>query len=183
MRKAKLFSTLTKPTESMGSPLRCLYLGCGVLAAFFMVAIALLVLASIGARLLGLHLSGLADYAGYCMAASSFLALAYTFGHGGHIRVTLILGRFHGAARRWAELWCLGVAAFLAGYFAYFSIKMVRVSHLINDISQGPDATPLWIPQISMAVGTTVLAIAVVERFVAVWRGASPEDDSAGVVE
>ena len=167
----------------MGSPLRCLYLGCGVLAAFFMVAIALLVLASIGARLLGLHLSGLADYAGYCMAASSFLALAYTFGHGGHIRVTLILGRFHGAARRWAELWCLGVAAFLAGYFAYFSIKMVRVSHLINDISQGPDATPLWIPQISMAVGTTVLAIAVVERFVAVWRGASPEDDSAGVVE
>jgi len=167
----------------MGSPLRYLYLGCGVLAALFMAAIALLVLASIIARWFGWHVSGLADYAGYCMAASSFLALAYTFGHGAHIRVTLIIGRFHGAARRWAELWCLAVASGLACYFAYFSIKMVRVSHMINDVSQGPDATPLWIPQISMALGTTVLAIALLERLIAVWRGASPEDDAAGVVE
>lgn len=167
----------------MNSPLRYLYLGCGVLAALFMVAIALLVLVSIIARLLGLHVSGLADYAGYCMAASSFLALAYTFAHGGHIRVTLILSRFHGGARRWAELWCLGVAGFLACYFAYYSIKMVQVSHKINDISQGPDATPLWIPQLSMALGTVVLAIALVERFIAVWRGAPPEQDSSGVVE
>lgn len=163
----------------MGSPLRYLYTGCGVLAALFMVAIALLVLGSIIARLLGMHVSGLADYAGYCMAASSFLALAYTFGHGAHIRVTLILNRFQGGARRWAELWCLGMAGFLASYFAYYSIKMVQVSHKINDISQGPDATPLWIPQISMALGTTVLAIAVIERFIAVWRGA-PVDDEAG---
>lgn len=166
----------------MNSPLRYLYTACGVLAAVSMVVIGLLVLASIMARFLGIHVSGLADYAGYCMAASSFLALAYTFGHGAHIRVTLIIGRFHGRARRWAELWCLGVASFLASYFAYYSIKMVRVSHKINDISQGPDATPLWIPQISMALGTTVLAIALIERLIAVWRGADP-DDSPAVVE
>ena len=33
-------------------------------------------------------------------------------------------------------------------------------SHEFNDISQGVDATPLWIPQIGMAVGAVVLAVA-----------------------
>ena len=155
----------------MRKALSLLYLTSGTLAALFMIAIGVLVLASIIGRMIGAQLPGLADYAGYCMAAASFLALAYTFGHGGHIRVTLIINRFHGGARRVAEVWCLGVGSFLSVYFAYYSIKMVRVSILINDISQGPDATPLWIPQLSMAVGTAVLAVALLDRLIVVLRG------------
>lgn len=149
-----------------------------MLAALFLVAIALLVLASIIGRLTGTQLPGLADYAGYSMAASSFLALAYTFGHGGHIRVTLIIGRFHGNARRVAEVWCLGMGFVLAAYFAYYSVKMVRVSIMINDISQGPDATPLWIPQLAMAIGTSVLALGLLDRLIAVLRGAEIEAET-----
>ena len=49
---------------------------------------------------------------------------------------------------------------------------MVRVSHMLGDISEGSDAMPLWIPQIGMAAGSVLLAVALVDRLVAVLRGA-----------
>lgn len=153
-----------------------LYIACGALAALFLVAIGLLVLTSITTRLLGLTVPGLANYAGYCMAASSFLALAYTFRKGGHIRVSILLQHLGGWRRRAAELWCLGVGFLLSAWFAWYSVKMVRVSLQINDISPGPDATPLWIPQVVMALGTTVLAIALLDRLVEVARGGPVEE-------
>lgn len=167
----------------MRSLLDRLYDLCGAIAACFMVAIAVLVLSSIIARWLGTHIPGLANYAGYCMAGASFFALAYTFTRGGHIRVTLILHRLPSRTRRAAEIWCLGVAAFLSAYLAWFAIRMVDVSIVIRDVSQGPDATPLWIPQISMAVGTAVLAIALLDRLVQVLTGASLDDPNAGRIE
>lgn len=156
----------------MRRALDALYLACGALAALALVAIALLVVGSIVTRLTAWQVPGLTEYAGYCMAASSFFALAYAFGHDEHIRVTLILNALEGGARRAAEIWCLTVGFGLAAYFAYYSIKMVRVSILINDISPGPDATPLWIPQLAMAAGTTVFAIALLDRLVRVLCGA-----------
>jgi TRAP-type C4-dicarboxylate transport system permease small subunit len=158
-----------------------LYKLCGGLAALFLMAIAVLTLVSIVARLLGISVPGVTNYAGYCMAASSFLALAYTFEHGGHIRVAILLKSLEGWRRRAAELWCLGAGLALAAYFAWFSIKMVRVSLRIDDISQGPDATPLWIPQLGMAIGTTVLAIALLDRLIQVARGAPVEDEGSEV--
>lgn len=153
-----------------------LYTVCGALAALFLGAIAVIVLLSITTRLLGLSIPGLSAYAGYCMAASSFLALAYTFQHGEHIRVAIFLQQLGGWRRRLAELWCLAAGAGLAGYLAWYSIRMVRVSMQIGDVSQAPDATPLWIPQLGMAVGATVLTIALIDRLIAVARGAPVEE-------
>ena len=165
------------PARGLRRLLSGLYLACGALAALFLMAIAVIVVLSITTRLLGLSVPGLSAYAGYCMAASSFLALAYTFERGGHVRVSILLQNLSGAWRRLAELWCLAAGAFLAGYFAWYSIRMVRVSILIGDVSPAPDATPLWIPQLAMAFGTTVLAIALLDRLIAVARGAPIEGD------
>lgn len=158
-----------------------LYRVAGALAALSLVAIAVIVLISIASRLLGYAVPGLANYAGYCMAAASFLALAYTFEHGGHIRVSILLQNLEAGRRRAAELWCLAAGLFLAGHLAWYSIKMVRVSMMIRDVSQGPDATPLWIPQLGMAIGTTILAIALLDRLIAVARGAPTEQDRTHV--
>lgn len=151
--------------------LQRLYLACGGLAAAFMVAIVLFILYAIGGSLFGYVVRAADEYAGYCMAASSFLALAYTLGKGEHIRVTLVIQRLQGRARRWAECWALGAATFFAGYFAYYSVRMAWTSWVLKEVSQGLVPTPLWIPQIGMALGTTVLAIAVLEKFVDVLRG------------
>jgi hypothetical protein len=47
------------------------------------------------------------------------------------------------------------------------------VSYRLHDVSQGQDATPLWIPQLAMAFGTTLLAIALADRFLQIAFGGS----------
>ena len=44
-------------------------------------------------------------------------------------------------------------------------------SRQFNDISTGNDATPLWIPQLAMALGTLILLIAFIDELVLEWRG------------
>jgi TRAP-type C4-dicarboxylate transport system permease small subunit len=105
------------------------------------------------------------------MAAAGFLALAHTLKRNEHIRVTLVLGKLTGGARRGLELWSLSAAVLLSGLFTWFSLRLVMQSHEFNDISTGNDATPLWIPQLAMALGTLVLFIAFVDEWVLELRG------------
>jgi TRAP-type C4-dicarboxylate transport system permease small subunit len=149
-----------------------LYNAAGVLAALFLVGTLLMVIAGIAGRLLHFNVPGTDAYAGYSMAAAGFLALAHTLKRGEHIRVTLILEHIGPGAQRAMELWALGVATLLSALFAYYSIRLSWQSWDFHDISTGNDATPLWIPQLSMALGTVVLCIAFVDEFVLEWRGA-----------
>jgi len=148
-----------------------LYDAAAWLAALAMIATLAMVLLSIVSRQVGFHVPGTDAYAGYAMAAAGFLALAHTFKRNEHIRVTLVLGRLQGAARRGLELWALTAGVFLAGLFAFYSVRLAWVSHAINDVSTGNDATPLWIPQLTMAFGTVVLLIALLDEWVLELRG------------
>lgn len=126
------------------------------------------------------YVAGSADeFAGYCMAASAFLALAATFGRGEHIRVTLVLQRFTGRTRRLLELWCLGLAVLLSGYLAWFMVKNCIVSWRLGDMSTGLVATPLWIPQLGLAIGSVIFFIAILEKLVVVARGGAWMEDVA----
>ncbi|HEX6011620.1 MAG TPA: TRAP transporter small permease [Geminicoccaceae bacterium] len=150
----------------------------GVAAGLFLVAILVIVVLQILTRYFGIPFPGSTDYAGYCMAAASFLALAYTFGAGGHIRVELVLQRLHGPARRVAQTAAYLVGAGLAWYFAWFALRAVRVSRVLGDVSQGQDATPLWIPQLGMAAGTLLFAVALTDHLVRLLRtGRDPTAD------
>jgi TRAP-type C4-dicarboxylate transport system permease small subunit len=140
-----------------------LYLYCGYLAAFFLVCIFLVTMLQVATRLVGINIRGLTDYAGYLMAASAFLAFPHTFNHGAHIRIELFLSMM-GRFRRMAEWSSFIVSAAIAVWLAYFAWSMVYWSRALNDISQGLDATPIWIPQVSMAVGLSVLALAVIDH-------------------
>ncbi|MCB1883149.1 MAG: TRAP transporter small permease [Geminicoccaceae bacterium] len=155
----------------------------GALAAVFLVALLVVVSFQVLLRWLAVPFPGATAYAGYCMAASSFLALPYALNAGAHIRVSILLARLTGTGRRVAELWCLLVASSLAWYFAWYAIKAVRISHLINDVSQGQDATPLWIPQLAMAAGTVLLGIAFTDHLLRVALGKETAVPDAGAVE
>lgn len=155
----------------MKAALSWLYHACAVLAGGFMIAIAGFVLASVGGGIFGYVARSADEFAGYCMAAASFLALAHTFGMGEHIRVGLLLQRLHGRSRRLAEIWCLLMGALLSGYLAWFSVRLVYVSWQLGELSQGLVAVPLWIPQLGMATGAVVFCIAVTEKLVDMLRG------------
>jgi len=135
-----------------------LYLISGVIGALFLIAILLLILIQMLARWTGEVFPGAPDYAGYCMAAASFFAFAYALNRGAHIRVSILLSAL-GRHRRWGEIWCFFMGAILSTYFAFYAVKATYWSKLLNDISQGQDATPIWIPQIAMSVGSVLLAI------------------------
>ncbi|MEP7067856.1 MAG: TRAP transporter small permease [Usitatibacter sp.] len=147
-----------------------LYNAAGYLAAFFMVGVLAMVLASVVGRLAGFNLRGSDAYAGYCMAAASFLALAHTLKRGEHIRVTLFLERFGGRLKRPLDLWCHAAGTFFCAILAFYSARLVWQSRAFNDISQGNDATPLWIPELAMAAGATVLLVAMVDDFILLMR-------------
>ncbi len=145
----------------MRSLLNGLFNAAGYLAGVFMIGTLLAVLSSIFGRIIpALELNGADAYAGYCMAASAFLALATTLRRGEHIRVTLIINHLSPTAHRWLDLFCHFVALGVSALLAWYSIRLVSQSFSFNDISTGLDATPLWIPQLGMAVGTTVFALA-----------------------
>ena len=143
-----------------------IYSGAAALAALCMVLLLLAVLLSIASRQLHFQTPGIDAYAGYLMAGAGFLALAHTLKRGEHIRVTLVLNLLRGRWKKRAELWALSAATLLALLFAFYSCKLAWQSHVFNDISTGNDATPLWLPQIAMALGTVVLAIAFVDELV-----------------
>ena len=142
-----------------------LYDGAAWLAALAMIGVLVAVLLSIISRQLGFHVAGTDAYAGYSMAAAGFLALAHTLKHNEHIRVTLVLGRLHGKAKHALEMWALTAAVALAALFAFYSVRLAWQSHVLNDISTSNDATPLWIPQLTMAVGTVVLLVALMDEW------------------
>jgi TRAP-type C4-dicarboxylate transport system permease small subunit len=148
------------------------------LAALAMVGVLLMVLLSIVSRQAGFHVPGTDAYAGYAMAAAGFLALAHTLKRNEHIRVTLLLGRLKGGARHGLEMWALTAGVGLAALFAWYSVRLAWVSRSINDISTGNDATPLWIPQLAMALGTVVLLVALVDDWVLELRGRRQVVDS-----
>jgi TRAP-type C4-dicarboxylate transport system permease small subunit len=136
-----------------------------------MVGLLAMVLLGILGRELHFHVPGTDAYAGYLMAAAGFLALAHTLKRGEHIRVTLLLQYLGVRAKKALEVWALAAATALAALFAFFALRLVWQSRQFNDISTGNDATPLWIPQLGMAVGTVILFVAFVDELVLELRG------------
>lgn len=148
-----------------------LYDGTAVLAALLMLGTLLMVLGTMIDRVVTLPLRGMDAYAGYCMAGAGFLALAHTLKRGEHIRVSLLLTRLGAKGAHRLELVALTVAVLLGAALAYYSLRLVLQSLEFNDVSPGNDATPLWIPQLSMAAGAFLLLVAFLDELWLEWRG------------
>jgi TRAP-type C4-dicarboxylate transport system permease small subunit len=176
----------------MRSFLDRLYWLSGVLAAFFLAAIFVIVIVQVGAntidrlagllfgRAIGLAIPSYADFAGFFLATTSFLGLAATLRKGALIRVSLLIQRFHGRTRQFLEIWCTGTGSFIAGYATFYSVELAMESYHYNDLSTGIIAVPLWIPQSAMILGLAILTIALTDELVAVLRGEEPAYSAAG---
>lgn len=138
-----------------------------VLACVSMVAALLAITLNIATRLVdGWNISGLDGYAGYSIAAAFFLALPSALQHGSHIRVTSVLDHVPTRVRAALLVWGLVVGLLISAYLAWFSCRLVWMSHLYHDVAPTGDATPMWIPQLSMALGTVGFAVAFLHALV-----------------
>lgn len=151
-----------------------LYGGAGALGAFCVFLIfVLMVVAGVG-RQMNWHVSGLNDAVSWLCAAASFFAMAHAFRHGDFVRVTLLLEKLGPGARRVLELLSLGIATLATAYLAWWACRFTYESWAFNEVAQGLLPLPIWIPQLSFALGALLLVLAVVDEFVIVLRGGVP---------
>ncbi len=143
-----------------------LYLLSGIMAALCLIAILMLIVVQMIARWTGEVFPGAPDYAGYAMAAASFLAFANALNRGAHIRVSILLNAVAPLPKRLLEIWCFTLAAAIAWYFTYYAYWFVFWSWKFNEISQGQDATLMWIPQSVMVLGGGLLALALTDNLI-----------------
>lgn len=140
-----------------------LYRWSGYASGFCIAAVFAVTMVQIVGRLVGYNPPGFTNYASYLMASSVFFGLSYAFDASSHIRIELFLsmsGRFRGAIERAGFL----ASAALAAWMTYYAWSMIYWSVILGDLSEGMDATPLWIPQLSMAIGLTLFLLAVCDR-------------------
>jgi TRAP-type C4-dicarboxylate transport system permease small subunit len=151
-----------------------LYWASGALAAVCLAGICLLMLAQAAGREFGLLIRGADDITAWLCAASAFLALGHTFRHGELVRVGLWLGFLTPAARRLAELFALGITALFVGYMVWAVTGFVYESWKFKELAQGLLKVPIWIPQLSLAIGATIFFIAVLDELISVLRNQKP---------
>lgn len=170
-----------------------LYKLSGGIAAAFICAIALIVLAQVLANLIdtvatvvlgqpfGLVVPSYANFAGFFLTGATFFALAYTLKHGAHIRVTLVIQLLPPRLRQAVEVWCILVGLAIAGFFTWYTVGLVAASLRFNDMSTGMVAIPLWIPQATLVLGGGVLTIALLDELVTALKGETPAHERANV--
>ena len=152
--------------KSLDRNLNKLYRISGYIAATFLILVAVFIIIGISSRIFGIYIRGLAEYSGYCMASASFFALAFTFVESGHIRITLFLEKLSGFKKKIVEIWCLTIASFFSGYLAFYFIKMLIISYKFQERSEGADEILIWIPQTSVAIGSSIFFISVFHQFI-----------------
>jgi TRAP-type C4-dicarboxylate transport system permease small subunit len=162
------------PASRARRALDALYTASGALAALALAGTCVVMLLQVAGRELGMLFRGADDIAAWLCAAAAFLALGHTFRRGELVRMTLAIDRLPPSARWKAEVLSLSVAAFVGGYMVYAVTRFVYESWKVNEVAQGLIKVPIWIPQISFAVGVAIFFIAIVDELVAVLRRQTP---------
>jgi TRAP-type C4-dicarboxylate transport system permease small subunit len=157
--------------NEMNTLLNRFYQALMALACLSMLAAFVSIMLGVAAREFHWDIQGLDAYAGYSIAAALFLALPSTLRQGDHIRVTLLMQRLSSKVQNALEHFCLALACAISAYVAWYACRLVWVSIITHDVSPGADASPLWIPQLSMALGCIGFFIAFLHAWVARIQG------------
>ena len=125
------------------------------------------------------------EYSSYLMAACFTFGAAMTLRAGGHIRVTLVLGRLGPTGRRALEFGAALVATCFTSFLAYAMVMFTLGSYGRGATSMASN-TLLWIPQAIVAFGIVLLALQFLARTIQAGFGLRLEDETmrvAGVSE
>ncbi len=162
------------PARALRAALDALYAFSAYAGAAFVLGIGLLIASQVIGREFGQQVKGADDLTAWSVVAAAFLPLAYTYRTNGQIRVTLVIERLTGARRRILERIVLALALFLVGFLCYSGFDMAWDSFRFDDHSNGLIVIPLWIPQISIGIGTLIFLIALLDDLAASLAGREP---------
>ncbi len=143
--------------------LNTLYKWSGILSGLLIILICLVILARVVGRWLGIVVPSSDDFAGYLLASASFLALAYSFRSGAHIRVNLFISRLSLNHTLLVERVVLVITTCLVGYLAWQLSNMVWESWAFEEVTSGYIPMPLWVVQLPMAIGMVIFFVSIAD--------------------
>lgn len=158
----------------MRKALNLLYDAAGYLAAFFVFAIFLIMVVGSIMRETGFQTGGSTEVAAWLTAAAAFFGLASTFKHGDFVRVGLLIEKMGPKMRHAFEILSLAIATVFVGYIQWSVDIYVYTNYLNHEMPDGQVVIPLWIPQSSVAIGSFLLFIALLDELILVLMGRTP---------
>ena len=108
---------------------------------------------------------------GYLMVALVMFGLGETVRRGDHINVDLITSRLGPRGQALARIWGLAAMIVLAAVLLVRSWDMVAFSHMVDLLSDGYLAMPIWIPQSSLLIGFSLMILASVNQMLRIFFG------------
>ena len=115
----------------------------------------------------------------YLIIMAGFLGLAITFRENAHVRVDLLAGRLSGRARRLLALVTNFLAILLFLVFLTESTDLMTATYAYGKLSPSILRFPLFIPQLSLVVGSALLLGELVRRFLLTLAGADAKKEAS----
>ena len=110
------------------------------------------------------------EYCSYLMAACFTFGGAMTLRQGGHIRVQILLCRFDGRARRAMEALTSFIGLLSLAFLSYSMARFTWTSFVSGQVSP-ESGTHLWMPQVAVTVGISMLAMQLLARLIQALAG------------
>lgn len=147
-----------------------------------LVALMLLVSISVVCRIVGEPIEVSEELAGYLLVAFTFLSLAGCAVHGAYHRVELLTSRLGRRAVLGLEQVFIAVSLAATLLLDWYLVSFVMQSYASGDVAPTELATPLWIPECLMPMGTTLLVVGllvILRRNLRLLRAHPAEDGQA----
>ncbi|MCL1035665.1 TRAP transporter small permease [Shewanella submarina] len=152
-----------KSASAMRLWLDRLYLSGALVSALAILLICLLILARVIGRWFGIIVPAADALSGYLLATSAFMAMAYTFRHGGHIRVSLVITRLPPWWQKRVETGVLLLASLFAAYLTWQLIYMVWETWMFKEVTTGYLAFPLFWVQWTLPLGMGLFTLSLID--------------------
>jgi|TARA_B110000014_G_C19894445_1_gene462723 TRAP-type mannitol/chloroaromatic compound transport system permease small subunit len=159
--------TLLNGSRAVTKVLDRTYLAMGYLCGTMFLLLALFITYQVIARKFDIVMApGMDLMSGYTMAMASTWAFSYALRTGSHVRIDVLLPFMSGRVRWWADQAALLSIAFFVGITAWKTWDMVMKSHEIGAVTNTYPLVPLWIPQVFVGIGFSMLAFTAIHMMV-----------------
>jgi len=136
--------------------------GLSYAAALILGGLVIIVVMGIISRLTGIYLPGVIDISSFLLIAIVFLPLSRVTRIGSHVNVTLI-SDFFSPPTKWIVTICTNIIATTAVILiAFLCWQMFIETWESGSVSMGSPHIPLWIPQLSVVIGMSLVSIRMV---------------------
>jgi len=145
--------------------------GCEAVCCLFLLAMIILIGAEAIARnVFGTSLQVTDEVGGYLLVALTFLSMPVAEAQGAFHRVEFVQARLRLRARLICQI-AFELISLVASAIVTWQLTRLTINSLYaEDVAATPLQTPLWLPQISMAIGMLILCFALVRTMIAKLR-------------